>query len=433
MNQNVVVLGAQWGDEGKGKIVDLLTDKAKYVVRYQGGNNAGHTLVLNGVKTVLHLIPSGILRDGVTSVIGNGVVVSPEGLFSEIEKLEAKGVDVQNRLLISESCPLILSYHMAIDRAREAAMGKKAIGTTGRGIGPAYEDKVARRAIRLGDLSNLSLLEEKLKANVDYYNFQLTGYYNSEPVEYSAILDELLKWKDKLLAMMTDVPKLLEKARLAGERIMFEGAQGTLLDVDQGTYPYVTSSNTTAAGVSVGTGFGPRYIGYVLGILKAYSTRVGAGPFPTELPQGDTVGEILSLKGQEFGATTGRRRRTGWLDIVAVKKAVILNSLSGFCLTKLDILDDLAEIKICTHYKLADGTIVDDAPASADEWCDLVPVYETLPGWQTNTFGMTDYALLPDNAKNYIKRIEELTGVSIDIVSTGPDRLQTMILVDPFE
>lgn len=428
-----MVLGAQWGDEGKGKIVDLLTDTAKYVVRYQGGNNAGHTLVLNGVQTVLHLIPSGILRDGVISVIGNGVVVSPGDLFAEIKMLEDKGIDVQKRLLISDACPLILAYHTAIDRAREVAMGKKAIGTTGKGIGPAYEDKVARRAIRMGDLKNLALLEEKLKANVDFYNFQLTGYYKADPVNYSEILAELLKWKDKLLAMMTDVPRLLEQARLAGDRIMFEGAQGTLLDIDQGTYPYVTSSNTTAAGVSVGSGFGPRHLGYVLGILKAYSTRVGAGPFPTELPEGDVVGKHLSVKGQEFGATTGRRRRTGWLDMVAIKKASILNSFSGFCLTKLDILDELEEIKICTHYALPDGTVIHDAPASAEEWADLTPVYETLPGWQSNTYGMTDYAVLPENAKKYIKRIEELSGVSVDIISTGPDRIQTMILVDPFE
>lgn len=431
MNQNVVVLGTQWGDEGKGKIVDLLTEKAKYVVRYQGGHNAGHTLVINGIKTVLHLIPSGILREGVISVIGNGVVLSPEALFNEIEELEEKGVKIKDRLLISESCTLILPYHVAIDQAREKAMGKKAIGTTGRGIGPAYEDKVARRALRLGDLKNQSLLEEKLKANVDYYNFQLAEYYKVESVDYSVILDEILAKKERLLTMIADVPSLLENARLKNEKIMFEGAQGTLLDIDQGTYPYVTSSNTTAGGVSVGTGFGPRHIGYVLGILKAYTTRVGAGPFPTELF--DDVGDLLTQKGQEFGATTGRRRRTGWLDAVAIKKAAILNSLSGFCLTKLDVLDELAEIKICTHYKLNDGRIVDTAPASADEWEKLIPVYETLPGWQSTTFGIKDYNALPGNAKKYIKRIEELTGVSIAIISTGPDRMETMILSDPYE
>lgn len=429
-NNNVVVLGTQWGDEGKGKIVDLLTKKVKYVVRYQGGHNAGHTLVINGVKTVLHLIPSGILRENVINLIGNGVVLSPEALFKEINELEERDVKIAGRLFVSEACTLILPYHLAMDLAREQAMGKNAIGTTGRGIGPAYEDKVARRGLRVGDLLNMELFKQKLKSVVDYYNFQLSHYYKVDTVDYEQILNEILAKKDRLISMIRDIPTLLEKARLNGEKVMFEGAQGTLLDIDHGTYPFVTSSNTTAGGVSVGTGYGPRHIGYVLGILKAYTTRVGSGAFPTELF--DETGDYLGEKGNEFGATTGRKRRTGWLDVVAVKKAVMINSLSGFCLTKLDVLDGLKEIKIAVAYKLEDGTTLENAPASAEDWANIVPVYETLPGWDESTFGVKNYNDLPSNAKRYIKRIEELTATPIDIISTGPDRLETIILKEIF-
>jgi len=348
MSNNVVVLGTQWGDEGKGKVVDLLTEKAKYVVRYQGGHNAGHTLVINGEKTVLHLIPSGILRNNVISIIANGVVLSPSALMKEMHELENKGIPVRDRLLISEVCPLILPYHIALDQAREKARGNKAIGTTGRGIGPAYEDKVARRGLRVGDLRDRQAFAEKLKNIMEYHNSQLVNYYKTDAIDYQTVLDEIFAIADVLIAMIADIPTLLESARKNGEKIMFEGAQGTLLDIDHGTYPYVTSSNTTAGGVAPGTGFGPRYVGYVLGIVKAYSTRVGAGPFPTELF--DDIGEYLCKQGNEFGATTGRRRRTGWLDIVAIRKAVQLNSVSGFCLTKLDVLDGLKEIKVCIGY-----------------------------------------------------------------------------------
>lgn len=431
MSDNVVVLGTQWGDEGKGKVVDLLTEKAKYVVRYQGGHNAGHTLVINGEKTVLHLIPSGILRSNVISIIANGVVLSPEALMKEMQELESKGIPVKERLLISEACPLILPYHVALDHAREKARGAKAIGTTGRGIGPAYEDKVARRGLRVGDLNDRQLFAEKLKEVMEYHNFQLVNYYKTDAVSYEKVLNDILAVADILLAMVADVPTLLEVARKNGEKIMFEGAQGTLLDIDHGTYPYVTSSNTTAGGVATGSGFGPRYVGYVLGIVKAYSTRVGAGPFPTELF--DDVGEYLCKQGNEFGATTGRRRRTGWLDIVAIRKAIQLNSVSGFCLTKLDVLDGLKEVKICVGYKLPNGDIIQVAPSSAEEMGIVTPVYETLPGWCESTFGIKSFGDLPQTAKNYIKRIEELTETPIDIISTGPDRLETMILRDPFE
>lgn len=431
MSNNVVVLGTQWGDEGKGKVVDLLTEKAKYVVRYQGGHNAGHTLVINGEKTVLHLIPSGILRDNVISVIGNGVVLCPEALMKEMKELEDKGLPVRERLLISEACPLILPYHVALDQAREKARGSKAIGTTGRGIGPAYEDKVARRGLRVGDLRDREAFAEKLKNVMEYHNFQLVNYYKADAVDYDKVLNDILAIADILIAMIADIPTLLESARKNGEKIMFEGAQGTLLDIDHGTYPYVTSSNTTAGGVATGSGFGPRYVGYVLGIVKAYSTRVGAGPFPTELF--DDVGEYLCKQGNEFGATTGRRRRTGWLDIVAIRKAVQLNSVSGFCLTKLDVLDGLKEVKLCTGYKLSNGDVTDIAPSSAEEWNLVEPVYESMQGWSETTFGVKSFDALPQAAKNYIKRIEELTETPIDIISTGPDRLETMILRDPFE
>ncbi|MWN32638.1 adenylosuccinate synthase [Gilliamella sp. Pra-s65] len=431
MSNNVVVLGTQWGDEGKGKVVDLLTEKAKYVVRYQGGHNAGHTLVINGEKTVLHLIPSGILRNDVISIIANGVVLCPDALMKEMKELENSGIPVKERLLISESCPLILPYHIALDQAREKARGSKAIGTTGRGIGPAYEDKVARRGLRVGDLRDRQAFAEKLKEVMEYHNFQLVNYYKAEAVDYQKVLDDTLAIADILISMIADVPALLEDARKKGEKIMFEGAQGTLLDIDHGTYPFVTSSNTTAGGVATGSGFGPRYVGYVLGIVKAYSTRVGAGPFPTELF--DDVGEYLCKQGNEFGATTGRRRRTGWLDAVAVRKAVQLNSVSGFCLTKLDVLDGLKEVKICVGYQLPDGNVIKNAPAAAEEWSLVKPVYESMPGWSESTFGVKRYDALPQAAKDYIKRIEELTETPIDIISTGPDRSETMILRDPYE
>ena len=431
MGKNVVVLGTQWGDEGKGKVVDLLTERAKYVVRYQGGHNAGHTLVINGEKTVLHLIPSGILRENVVSIIGNGVVLAPDALMKEMTALEARGVPVRERLLLSEACPLILPYHVALDNTREKARGAKAIGTTGRGIGPAYEDKVARRGLRVGDLFDKQAFAVKLKEIVEYHNFQLVNYYKVEAVDYEKVLDEVLAIADILTAMVVDVSDLLFKAHQRGELVMFEGAQGTLLDIDHGTYPYVTSSNTTAGGVATGSGLGPRYVDYVLGIVKAYSTRVGAGPFPTELF--DDVGEHLSQKGNEFGATTGRRRRTGWVDAVAVRRAVQINSLSGFCMTKLDVLDGLKEVKICVGYRMPNGDEVDVTPLAAEGWEGIEPIYETLPGWTESTFGVKDHSKLPQAALNYIKRVEEVTGVPVDIISTGPDRSETMILRDPFD
>lgn len=430
MAQNVVVLGTQWGDEGKGKIVDLLTDQASYVVRYQGGHNAGHTLVINGEKTVLHLIPSGILRDTVKCIIGNGVVVSPEALLKEMAMLEQRGVPVRERLLLSEACPLILPFHVALDVEREKARGAKAIGTTGRGIGPAYEDKVARRSLRVGDLFNPELFAEKLKSLLDLHNFTLTQYYKAEAIDFQTTLDAALAVADVLKSMVVDVTDLLDKARKQGQKIMFEGAQGTLLDIDHGTYPYVTSSNTTAGGVATGCGFGPRYLDYVLGIVKAYTTRVGAGPFPTELDC--EVGEYLGVKGHEFGATTGRKRRTGWFDAVAVRRAVQLNSISGFCLTKLDVLDGLETISICTGYQNAAGEISDIPPLAAEGYELVTPVYEEIPGWSESTVGIKQLEQLPQAARNYIKRLEELTGVPVDIISTGPDRLETIVLRHPF-
>ncbi|SUC24720.1 adenylosuccinate synthetase [Proteus vulgaris] len=431
MSNNVVVLGTQWGDEGKGKIVDLLTERAKYVVRYQGGHNAGHTLVIDGEKTVLHLIPSGILRENVVSIIANGVVLSPEALMKEMTQLEDRGIPVRSRLLLSEACPLILPYHIALDNAREKARGEKAIGTTGRGIGPAYEDKVARRGLRVGDLFDKKAFAQKLKEIIEYHNFQLVNYYKVEPVDYQKTLDDIMAIADILTGMVVDVSDLLYKATQNGELVMFEGAQGTLLDIDHGTYPYVTSSNTTAGGVATGSGLGPRYVGYVLGIIKAYSTRVGAGPFPTELF--DEVGDFLREKGQEFGATTGRSRRTGWLDIIAIRRAVQINSLSGFCMTKLDVLDGLKEVKLCVGYRLPNGEVIDTTPLAADDWEGIEPIYESMPGWSETTFGVKDHAQLPQAALNYIKRVEELTGVPVDIVSTGPDRSETIILRHPFD
>ena len=436
MGKNVVILGTQWGDEGKGKVVDLLTDKAQWVVRYQGGHNAGHTLVIDGEKTVLHLIPSGILRENVKCVIGNGVVLAPDALFNEMNMLTEKGIPAKERLSISEGCPLILPYHVALDIAREKARGNKAIGTTGRGIGPAYEDKVSRRGLRVDDLFNMETFAVKLKEVMEYHNFQLVNYYKVDAVDFDEVLAQMTEMAPLLISMVIDVTDELDKARLRGENILFEGAQGTLLDIDHGTYPYVTSSNTTAGGVATGSGFGPTHLDYVLGIVKAYTTRVGSGPFPTELYDGidklDPAGKHLGTVGHEFGATTGRLRRTGWFDAVAIKRAVQLNSITGFCLTKLDVLDGLEEIKICTGYTMPGGKVVDVPPMSADGYEVAVPVYETMPGWSEISFGATSYDALPENAKAYIKRLEELTGVPMDIISTGPDRNETMIQVNPF-
>ncbi|MGM7448324.1 adenylosuccinate synthase [Idiomarina sp. ST20R2A10] len=430
MSQNVVILGTQWGDEGKGKIVDLLTDKATMVVRYQGGHNAGHTLVIDGEKTVLHLIPSGILRKNVQCVIGNGVVLSPEALMEEMAMLKERNVPVADRLRISKACPLILPFHVALDQARERARGSEAIGTTGRGIGPAYEDKVARRGLRVGDLFDMKRFGEKLKELVDYHNFSLVEYYKADAIDFDTVLKQCEEFAEVLKPMVIDVPALLDKARKNGESIMFEGAQGTLLDIDHGTYPYVTSSNTTAGGVATGAGFGPRYIDYVLGIVKAYTTRVGSGPFPTELDC--EVGQHLGEKGHEFGATTGRKRRTGWIDAVAMRRAVQINSISGFCLTKLDVLDGLEELKICIGYQLSDGSVTEHPPLSAEDYEVVEPIYETMPGWQQSTVGITEHKELPPEALAYIARIEALTGVPVDIISTGPDRKETIVLRHPF-
>ena len=428
MGKNVVVLGSQWGDEGKGKIVDLLTEKATAVARYQGGHNAGHTLVVGGEKTVLHLIPSGILREGVTCFIGNGVVLAPNALLKEMKGLMDKGVPVRERLRISPACPVIMPYHVALDQAREIKRGSGKIGTTGRGIGPAYEDKVARRGLKVADLFRGDLAD-KLKVILEYHNFALTQYYGVEAIDFDETLALCQTWADELKELVVDVTDELEKRRQAGENLMFEGAQGTLLDIDHGTYPFVTSSNTTAGGVATGTGLGPLYFDYVLGITKAYTTRVGSGPFPTELF--DDVGEHLGTVGHEFGATTGRARRCGWFDAVALRRAVVLNSMSGICLTKLDVLDGLSEIKIATEYQIPQGEI---AGAYDAEYYDKVtPVYETLQGWSESTIGITNFDELPDNAKAYIKRIEALVGCPVDIISTGADREQTIVLRDPFD
>jgi len=429
MGKNVVVIGTQWGDEGKGKLVDLLTEQAAAVVRFQGGHNAGHTLVINGEKTVLHLIPSGVLRDGVQCMIGNGVVLCPQALLKEIEILEKSGVPVRNRLKISEACALILPVHVAIDQAREIARGSKAIGTTGRGIGPAYEDKVARRGLRAGDLRNSEEFSKRLKDLVEYHNFMLVNYYKAEPVNYEEILKNTLALGELIKPMLTDVGEELQTLQDQGSNILFEGAQGALLDIDHGTYPYVTSSNTTAGGAATGTGVGPLAIDYVLGITKAYSTRVGNGPFPTELEDG--YGEHLGVKGHEFGATTGRKRRCGWFDAVSMRKSAQLNSLSGICLTKLDVLDGLDKIGICTAYKI-DGKLTEIAPLGADQYEACEAVIEEMPGWTGTTVGITEFDKLPENAKAYIARIEELVGVKVTILSTGPDRNETIVLESPF-
>ena len=429
MGKNVVVLGTQWGDEGKGKIVDLLPEQAAAVVRFQGGHNAGHTLVIDGKKTVLHLIPSGILRENVLCLIGNGVVLSPEALLKEMKQLEENGVPVKERLRLSPACPLILPYHIAIDQAREVARGAAKIGTTGRGIGPAYEDKVSRRGLRLGDLQDKEAFATKLAEILKYHNFVLENYYKAEPVDFDTVLADTLAMAEELLPLMMDVTAKLHELRKQGANIMFEGAQGSLLDIDHGTYPYVTSSNTTAGGTSTGSGFGPLYLDYILGITKAYTTRVGGGPFPTELHC--EVGAGLAERGHEFGSTTGRARRCGWFDAVALNHAIQINSVSGICLTKLDVLDGMEEIKICIGYKDAQGNDVYSLNGSED-YEKVTPVYETMPGWSESTLGAQTIEQLPQAAINYIKRLEELMETPIDIVSTGPDRIETVVLRDPY-
>jgi adenylosuccinate synthase len=434
--RNVVVVGTQWGDEGKGKIVDWLTDHAQGVVRFQGGHNAGHTLVINGRKTALQLIPSGVMREGVACYIGNGVVVDPAHLLLEIERIEQLGVDVRSRLFLSESCPLILPFHVEIDRAREArreSSGSGKIGTTGKGIGPAYEDKVARRALRVQDLKHPARLEAKLAELLELHNAELVGVLGSKPLPLQPMLDDALRAAEQIKPLMADVGYRLFQAHLRGENLLFEGAQGTLLDIDHGTYPYVTSSNCVAGNAAAGSGLGPGQLHYILGITKAYTTRVGGGPFPTELDidQPGTVGHHLSTVGQERGVVTGRARRCGWLDAAALKRSMIINGVSGLCITKLDVLDGLPEIHICTGYEL-DGRVVDILPLDADEIVACRPVYETLPGWTDITAGLTNWEQLPLNARRYLERMQALIGVPIDMVSTGPDRVHTILLRHPF-
>ena len=429
MSRSVVVLGTQWGDEGKGKIVDLLTERAAAVARFQGGHNAGHTLVCEGRKTVLHLIPSGILRDDVHCLIGNGVVLSPQALLKEIADLEARAVPVRERLRLSPACPLILPYHVALDQAREQRRGADKIGTTGRGIGPAYEDKVARRGLRLADLKDAARFERKLGEVMEYHNFQLQHYYGAPTLAVDRVLADTLTLGERLLPMMADVTAYLHRLRGEGRNILFEGAQGSLLDIDHGTYPFVTSSNTTAGGTATGSGFGPLYLDYVLGITKAYTTRVGSGPFPTELF--GATGEYLARRGHEFGATTGRARRCGWFDAVALRSAVNINSISGLCLTKLDVLDGLESIRLCVGYTDAGGEPAPN-PMDSDDYAGVAPVYDTVPGWRESTLGAKTLEDLPAAARAYLARIEAVVGVPIDIISTGADRNETIVLRHPF-
>jgi adenylosuccinate synthase len=429
MGRNVVVIGTQWGDEGKGKIVDLLTDRASAVARFQGGHNAGHTLVIDGEKTVLHLIPSGILRDGVSCLIGNGVVLSLDALVQEANALIDSGVPVYERLKISPGCPLILPSHVALDVAREKAKGAGAIGTTGRGIGPAYEDKVSRRALKVSDLFVRENFAARLGEVLDYHNFLLKNYFRVETVDFAKTLDEALGYAEIVAPLTADITQILQDLADAGKSILFEGAQGSFLDIDHGTYPYVTSSNTVAAAASTGTGIGPRNLDYILGIVKAYTTRVGAGPFPTELFDDD--GAHLARVGAEFGATTGRPRRCGWFDAVALRRSIINSSVSGLCVTKLDVLDELETIQICVGYSI-DGEPIAGLPVVVDRFAECKPIYEEWEGWQASTFGITDFDKLPQKARDYLARIEELAGVPVAIISTGPDREQTIIKEHPF-
>jgi adenylosuccinate synthase len=435
--RNVVVVGTQWGDEGKGKVVDWLTDHAHGVVRFQGGHNAGHTLVIKGVKTALQLIPSGIMREGVPCYIGNGVVVDPVHLLSEIERLEAIGVEVRSRLFISESCPLILPFHVEVDRAREAlreSSGAGKIGTTGKGIGPAYEDKVARRALRVQDLKHPERFAKKLRELLELHNFALAGYLKGKPLEFQPIYEQAMKVAEALKPMLADVGYRIHRANREGANVLFEGAQGTLLDIDHGTYPFVTSSNCVAGNAAAGAGVGPDMLHYILGITKAYTTRVGGGPFPTELPidEPGTIGHHLSTVGQERGVVTGRARRCGWLDIAALKRSIIINGISGLCITKLDILDGLKEIKVCVGYTLR-GEDIDILPLDADDIAACVPKFEVFPGWTESTFGLTAWDQLPANARAYLERVQSLIGAPIDMVSTGPDRDHTILLRHPYK
>ncbi len=435
--RNVVVVGTQWGDEGKGKVVDWLTDHAQAVVRFQGGHNAGHTLVIKGVKTALQLIPSGIMRDGVACYIGNGVVVDPAHLLLEIERLEAVGLDVRSRLFISESCPLILPFHVEVDKAREAlreSSGVGKIGTTGKGIGPAYEDKVARRALRVQDLKHPQRFAAKLRELLALHNFALTGYLESKAIEFQPIFDSAMALAEQIKPMMADVGYILHNASRNGANILFEGAQGTLLDIDHGTYPFVTSSNCVAGNAAAGAGVGPDLLHYILGITKAYTTRVGGGPFPTELPMDvpGTVGHHLSTVGQERGTVTGRPRRCGWLDAAALKRSIIINGISGLCITKLDVLDGLGEIKVCSGYEL-NGRRIDILPLDADDIVACQPIYETFPGWTESTAGVTQWDALPLNARRYLERVQTFIGAPIAMVSTGPDRDHTILLRHPYQ
>jgi adenylosuccinate synthase len=435
MSKNVVVIGTQWGDEGKGKVVDWLTDHAQGVVRFQGGHNAGHTLVIGGAKTVLHLIPSGILRQHVVCYIGNGVVLSPQALLKEMDTLQEAGIDVYDRLRISEACPLILPYHEALDKAREAAKGAGKIGTTGRGIGPAYEDKVARRAIRLQDLFQRERFAAKLGEVLDYHNFVLKNYFNAAPVDFQQTLDGALALADRLRPLVLDVPRALYEANKAGQNLLFEGAQGTLLDIDHGTYPFVTSSNCISGAACAGSGIGPQHLHYVLGITKAYTTRVGSGPFPTELydaeAKRDPIGEGLAKRGHEFGSTTGRARRCGWFDAAALKRSIQINGVSGLCITKLDVMDGMETVRIGIGYRI-DGQFSDILPAGADALAGCEPVYEEMPGWKESTVGVRNYDDLPKAARSYLERIAAICAVPVDMVSTGPDRDETIVLRHPF-
>jgi len=428
MSKNIVVIGTQWGDEGKGKIVDWLAESAQGVVRFQGGHNAGHTLWINGKKTILRLIPSGIMHEHVTCYIGNGVVLSPEALVSEIQELESNGVDVRSRLKISPACPLILPMHIAIDQARERHLGLDKIGTTGRGIGPAYEDKVARRALRLQDLFDEALFDEKLRAALDYHNFLLTQYYDASALSFDEVKAAAMQHAEALKEMVSDVSSNLRQAQLAKQNLLFEGAQGAMLDIDHGTYPYVTSSNCVAGAAAVGAGVGPQSINYVLGIAKAYTTRVGEGPFPTELT--DETGAHLASVGKEFGSVTGRPRRCGWFDAAALKRSVTINGVTGLCVTKLDVLDGLETIRIGVGYRYQ-GKFLDVLPTGAQAATEAEPVLESLAGWTESTVGITDYDKLPVNARRYLQRISELCEIPIDMISTGPDRIETIMLQNP--
>lgn len=432
MSKNIVIIGTQWGDEGKGKIADLLAEQADSIVRFQGGNNAGHTLIVEGVKTVLHLIPSGVLHQDKVCYIGNGVVVNPHALFNEIDELEERDIEVQSRIKVSYNCPIITEFHIKMDELREDKLGSKKIGTTKKGITPAYEDKIGRRAIKASDLINPEKLKSKLNVIAEYYNFMFEEYYSNSPLNVEDIYQDLLSIGERLKPLLCDTVQELQSQYKENKKILLEGAQGVLLDIDHGTYPYVTSSNVTAGGVSTGTGLPPKSIDRILGITKAYTTRVGAGPFPTELPKGDFIGDHIQTIGNEFGATTGRRRSCGWLDLVALKHAVDLNGMTDICLTKMDVLDELEEIKVCTAYKTKNGSIINYFPSIEEDFEGLEPIYETLKGWNQKTFGISDYSKLPKEFLDYISFIENYIGTKISIISTSPDRKDTIVLKEMF-